>query len=517
MADSPSLADSVAQLTDIFRRATFTTEAIAAHLGPDATEALYRGEPGVVAAACGDSPLSHLIRFFLLREPYAGETLGELIGSRLALSLLDAHVITRLPSGEVQVALDIRPHVIAGEARYIVSDLDASMTIHVPGPDHVLGVGAASLSLLSAAPCTPVDSVLDLGTGSGVQAVAQSQCARRVVATDVHRRALDLAEATLAANRITNVELREGPWFEPVGAERFDRIVANPPFVVGMPQVGHVYRDSGLNLDGATELVVSEAPRHLNEGGSAHILGSWVHTADESWQQRVSSWLPSRGVSAWVVQRDVVDPGMYVSTWLKDESVDPRSREGVDKTRRWLEHFAEAGVRAVGFGWVFLRDIGDAPTEVTAEDVAQPFTDPLAPEAAEHFERAAWLRGMTREDILDARFLLRPGVALEEISVADSTTGMGFAPTVVRLTRTDGPRFSHEIDAGLKSIVAGLHPQGLALRDVLDLWSLSNASSLADGPSVPGVPDVTESAVAAVVDLVRHGIVIPADIAEVVA
>lgn len=510
MTEPAPLPATVSALTGALTRASYTPEGIAAHLGPDATEALYRGEPGVVRAACGDgSQLSGLIRFFLLREPMGAGALAELLTPRLALSLLDASVAAELPSGEVQVTLDVRPHVVAGDNRIIVSDLDASTTPHVPGPDHVLGVGAASLSLLSAVPCSPVDSVLDLGTGSGVQAIGQSGFAHRVVATDIHRRALTLAEANLAGNGVGNVELREGAWFDPVEGERFDRIVANPPFVVGLPEVGHVYRDSGLSLDGATELVVNGAPAHLSPGGTAHILGSWVHTVEGGWRQRVASWLPPTGVSAWVLQRDVVDPGMYVSTWLRDESIDPRSREGIERTLRWLGHLRDEGVSAIGFGWVFLRDIGDAPSEITAEELTQPFTDPLGPEAAEYFERAAWLRDATTDDILASRFVVRPGVALEEVSVADADAGMGFTPRVTRLTRTDGPRFTHEIDSGLRSIVAGLHPDGLALGDIVELWAASTGADAKGG--------LAASAAAAVVDLVRHGIVIPADIAEVVA
>ncbi|WP_342319880.1 DUF7059 domain-containing protein [Corynebacterium mayonis] len=505
------------QLAHALREAGFTSEAISAHLGPQASEALYRGEPGAVFAACrDDSTLSRLIRFFLLREPMLGEVVASVLSSRLVLSLLDVSLIQRLPSGDLQVAYDVRPHVIAGQNRLILSDLDASTTQRTLGADHVLGVGAASLSLLSASPCTPTGTVLDLGTGSGVQAIAQSGCADHVVATDIHPRALALAAANLASHCITNVELREGSWFEPVSGEKFDRIVANPPFVVGVGQIDHVYRDSGLDLDAASELVVSSVPKHLAPGATAHVLGAWVHTVDGSWQQRVSSWLPARGISAWVLQRDVVDPEMYVATWLKDESIDPRSREGIDKTQRWLEHFRNNNVHAIGVGWIFLREIGDATTEVTAEDLTHPFSDPLAPEVSEFFERMAWLRDSSPESILDSRFLLRPTVAVEEVSVADSETGMGFTRKVVRLTRMDGPRWTHEVDSGLLSLLSGLHPQGLALRDVVELWTMSqegreHADATGDDASV------AESAVAAIVDLVRHGLVIPADIAELVA
>lgn len=127
-----------------------------------------------------------------------------------------------------------------------------------------------------------MDSALDLGAGSGVQALAQLGCASQVTLTDVHPRALDMAEATLAAaGALPQAELLERSWFEPVAGRTFDRIVANPPFVVGPPDIGHVYRDSGLDLDGATQLVVATAPEHLTEGGVAQLLGAWAHVRGE--------------------------------------------------------------------------------------------------------------------------------------------------------------------------------------------------------------------------------------------
>ncbi|OFT86094.1 rRNA methyltransferase [Corynebacterium sp. HMSC29G08] len=512
MVNSPTPdASLLRELADALSAASFTADGIAAHLGPDATDALYRGEPGVVLHATqGGSQLDQLIRFFLLRRPLKPEQVTQMLGHKLGLLLIDATLTTPTPTGEVTVAFDIRPHVIAGNERLVVSDCDASVTEVVPGRDHVLGVGAASLSLLSATPLSRVDRVLDLGTGSGVQALAHAGVAREVVATDIHQRALDLAEVTLVANGVSNVELRQGAWFGPVEGEKFERIVANPPFVVGVPEVGHVYRDSGLPLDGATELVVRETPDYLAADGTACILGAWVHTAEESWQARVASWLPAEGVSAWVLQRDVVDPGMYVSTWLKDESLDPRSPEAIDRTEAWLAHFDDNDVHAIGLGWVFLRNIGDHPSEITAEELSHPFTDPLGPEVEEYFLRAAWLRNKSADDVLDSRFLVRPGVAIEEVSVADTQSGMGFKDEMVRVTRTDGPRFSHEINADLRTVLAGLHPNGLTLRDVVGIFASSRGIT-----SDQEVAGLEQSAVAAITDLVRHGVVVPAEISEI--
>lgn len=498
-----SLAALAPELTALFADAGFTADGIAAHLGPDATEALHRGEPAAVRyAAADDSTLSRLIRVFVLRDAVPATELAELLGATLATKLIDARAVTVDRSGTVRLVLDIRPHVIVGENRWVFSDADASMTEHVPGPDHVLGVGAASLSLLQSTPVTPVDTVLDLGTGSGVQALGQLGTAEQVTATDIHPRALELAAATFAGAG-AQVELLQGAWFEPVAGRRFDRIVANPPFVVGLPEVGHVYRDSGLNLDGASELVVSRAPEHLAPGGTAHLLAAWVHTHEQSWAARVASWLPKRGVAAWIIERDVADPAHYVGTWLRDESIDPRSAAAAARTEAWLRHFDEHGVTGIGFGFVAIRDIGDEPSDIMAEPMPQAFTDPLGPEIEEYFDRIGWLRERTSTELADATYLARPGLAREDISQADTDAGVGFAPAALRLTRTDGPRWRHDVDKHLAAIVAGLHPHGLSLRDTVGLYALANDLE---------EETLLDSAVPAVVDLVRHGLVLPAEV-----
>lgn len=503
MTDRTPLTRAARALGDVFTAHGFTSDAIAVHLGPHATDALYRGEPAAVRRRLGDATaLSRLISFFILRDPLPRAQTEALLGPEILADLAAAETITT--GSTVQMLIDVRPHVIAGTDRWIFSDADASMTIHVPGPDHVLGVGAASLSLLQATPTTPVDSVLDLGTGSGVLALAQASSSH-VTATDVHPRALDFAEASLAAgSALEGVELLEGSWFEPVAGRRFDRIVANPPFVVGLGDVDHVYRDSGLNLDGASELVASQAAAHLTPDGSAYLLAAWAHTADGSWQQRVASWLPDHGVEAWVLQRDVADPELYVGTWLRDESIDPRSPEGAEKTTRWLDHFAREQVTGIGFGFIALRRIDDdASSEVTAEDISQPFTDPLGPEIEEYFARSAWLRGKTAEQIAASRFQVRPTVAREDVFVPDAEVGAGFVPAVSRLTRTDGPRFSHEIDELLATLLAGLNPAGLPLEDTAELLAYTRGVD---------VDKLISAAVPAIVDLVRHGLVLPAEL-----
>ena len=483
-------------------------------LGDDGLAALDRGEPEAVVRTIQlalDRPgLAAVITSFIVGDPV---DLVPWLGEELVADCLACGVLREI-DGQHVAAIDVRPVDVDGVERLVFSDRDASMTDHVPGPDHVLGVGRASRSLLDITPTDPVGTVLDLGAGCGVQALGQHRAAS-IVATDVHPRACIYAEATLAAAGLRGAsgdagadavaEVSEGSWFQPVAGRRFDRIVANPPFVVGVPEVGHVYRDSGLDLDGATELMLREVPDHLEPDGTAHLLGAWVHPDGGDWGTRVASWLPKEGVEAWIIQRDVVDPAAYVGTWLRDESIDPRGPEGREKTRRWLDHFAANDVAGIGFGYITIQRI-DGPSSITCEDMPQPLGGPFRDEAAEWLLRSAWLRDKNAEEILAGAYRVRPGVAVERVELAGTGDDpeQGFSPAALRVTRTDGPRWSHDTDDAIVRILSALHPDA-ALSTVLDVMAMLGALP------EDGLDEIKEAVVPVIVDLVRHGLVLPAE------
>ncbi|NEW49924.1 methyltransferase [Nocardia cyriacigeorgica] len=468
-------------------------------LGADVHAALGRSEPVPVRRAAREAgELGTLIRLLLL-----GDALPEpAVAAALAPVDPDLAVAAGLlerDGDQLRAALDLRPLDPGTGTRWILSDLDDSMRRRALSADHVLGVGHASLSLLRATPTSPVGSVLDLGTGCGVQAVHAASYAGRVTATDVNRRALWLAEATAALNEL-DLELVEGSWFEPVAGRRFDQVVANPPFVVGPARVEHTYRDSGLALDGASELVISQAPQLLAPGGTAAMLAAWVHRDGEDWRQRVSSWLPAHGVDAWVVQRDVADPALYVGTWLRDAGLDPRDPKAQQRAEQWLDAFTGADVEGIGFGFVYLRAI-DGHTELLAEDLTHGFDDPLGEEATRYFERSTWLRAVAADNDLawSARFTVDPATALERVFLPGPE---GWAQRVARLHRGDGPCWQHEVDETTISLVAGMRPDGLPLHELIELLAIAHGSD-----SV--TPEFAADALGVVAGLVRHGLILP--------
>ena len=76
-------------------------------------------------------------------------------------------------------------------------------------------------------------TVLDLGTGSGAIAIALAHERPRwqITATDLSSAALKVAQANAERHQAKNLRLLQSNWFENLGAERFDVIVSNPPYI----------------------------------------------------------------------------------------------------------------------------------------------------------------------------------------------------------------------------------------------------------------------------------------------
>ncbi len=113
--------------------------------------------------------------------------------------------------------------------------------------------------------------VLDLGTGSGVIAIAikRERPDWEVSAVDCSPGALRWARHN-AARHDADVTFLEGRWFEPVSGRRFDLILANPPYIaLGDPHLEALRHEPTQALvagaDGLADI------RHICEQASAYL------------------------------------------------------------------------------------------------------------------------------------------------------------------------------------------------------------------------------------------------------
>ncbi|WP_457555353.1 HemK2/MTQ2 family protein methyltransferase [Candidatus Pyrohabitans sp.] len=129
------------------------------------------------------------------------------------------------------------------------------------------------------------DTVLDMGTGTGMLAILAARRASRVVAVDVNPGAVVCARRNVSANGVRNVEVRESDLFSEVG-ERFDLIVFNPPY---LPRDAAEPRDElarawdgGIDGRSVVDRFISECSQHLRQGGRVLMVQSSLSAPEKT-------------------------------------------------------------------------------------------------------------------------------------------------------------------------------------------------------------------------------------------
>ncbi|MEU1497045.1 class I SAM-dependent methyltransferase [Streptomyces sp. NPDC005732] len=467
---SPDRVDVAVRLRDALLSVSFTADGMLDLLGAPAYAALARSETvPALRATRGDTPLETLVRLFLLQQPVPHARVADVLPVE---DCLETGWLARTGGDEVTATVDVRPYGGPdGEDWFIVSDLGCAVGgaggIGSREEGVVLGVGGASTTLAGITVREPVAAALDLGTGSGIQALHAAQHATRVTATDLNPRALHITALTLALSGAPAADLREGSLFEPVAPdETYDLIVSNPPFVIS-PDARLTYRDGGMGGDDLCRTLVQQSGDRLNEGGYAQFLANWQHVEGEDWQDRLRSWVP-RGCDAWIVQREVQDITQYAELWLRDAG-DHRSDPAEYQARydAWLDEFEARKVKAVGFGWITLRRTTAAEPSITVEEWPHAVEQPLGDTVRAHFARVDFLRASDDAALLAGHFRLTAEVVQEQVGLPGAED-----PEHVVLRQNRGMRRATKVDtvgAGFAGVCDGTLSAGRILDAIAQL------------------------------------------------
>ena len=168
-----------------------------------------------------------------------------------------------------------RVYAITGRARYdefrfervLGTPIVVLPTVANP---KVLRTGAFFASQLDARLIGANADVLDMGTGSGICALFAARIARRVVAVDINPAAIRCARVNALLNGLdTRIDARHGDLFGPVAGERFDVVLFNPPFLLGVPKDD---RDAAWRSNDLAERFANGLAAHLNTGGMALLM-----------------------------------------------------------------------------------------------------------------------------------------------------------------------------------------------------------------------------------------------------
>ena len=333
-------------------------------------------------------------------------------------------------------------------------------------PDFVAGPSPAARRVDRLTIRRPAARALDLGTGSGIQALRTAAHCEQVVAADINERALAFGRFNAALNGRANLEFRSGDWLEPVAGERFDLIVANPPYVVS-PDSVLLYRDSDLPGDAVTRKLVQEVPEYLEEDGFAHVMGNWIHRRDEDWRGPVEECVVGSGCDALLLKYATLDPVHYAAQGNLLE-VAAGGEPFLGAVDRWLDYYRREGIQAVSEVMVVLRRRTGGRNWVRAIEIPGSPTGP----AGDHVLRLFEARDRHEELKDDAtRFALAPGVKLTR-----RAKGPALADVETKLELENGIGFSVVVQPGLTEKLASLDPPTVRRLFALGLIVIESSS-----------------------------------------
>jgi release factor glutamine methyltransferase len=163
---------------------------------------------------------------------------------------------------------------ILGEREFYGLQFKVSPDVLIPRADTETLVEAALAEIPARLSCR----ILDLGTGSGIIAIclALHRPQARVTAIDRSPAALEIAGENKIKLKVENLTLLQSDWFAALGAEKFDVIVSNPPYIATgdahlsqgdlrfEPQQALVSGGDGLD---SIRRIIATAPPYLNAQG----------------------------------------------------------------------------------------------------------------------------------------------------------------------------------------------------------------------------------------------------------
>lgn len=144
-----------------------------------------------------------------------------------------------------------------------------------------------------------LDSVLDIGTGSGIQAITAGAQASSVIAVDINPEAVRFARRNVKAHGLEAVvSVMEGDLFSSLNRNQlFNVILFTPPYLEGMPETvfDNALFDRGKVL---IRRFFEDAQKYLKPGGYVQMLYSSI--ADPERALEIASalgWDPKRVAS----------------------------------------------------------------------------------------------------------------------------------------------------------------------------------------------------------------------------
>ncbi len=148
-------------------------------------------------------------------------------------------------------------------------EIDAAPDVYNPSDDSYL--------LLKIVEVSPAESLLEMGTGTGLVAVHAARLGAKVTAIDINPHAVECVKRNAARNNV-RLEIIHGDLFDKIPGS-FDVIAFNPPYLPGETTSTTWIEKAWSGGEEGSEVAVRflrDAWKHLNPGGRIYIILSSV-------------------------------------------------------------------------------------------------------------------------------------------------------------------------------------------------------------------------------------------------
>lgn len=360
-----------------------------------------------MARTAGETPLSSWVRLFILGQSVPVDTVARWLGP----SGVDAWIDAGLLSAD-GASLTARVYLRCFQGLLIAAGFPPESGRDCSA-EHVLGITPSSRHLINFVIPPDGGKLLDLGTGTGILALLGSRTAEYAVGVDLNPHAIWAAELNRGLNGAENVDFREGDCYAPVAGETFDRIVANPPFVIS-PETQFVYRDGGAAGDEFCARLIRQAPAYLREGGYCQLLCNWAHLAGEEWQQRVSRWFTGSGCDVLVYRAQTTPADEYAIAWLQVHPDDtPEAHD--ERFQSWMAYYRQHSIEAISLGLIAFRRVAGSPGRVRFVEGPVRMNGPSGTQIRNGLDALPFL-DLSDEQLLTCPLRLDPGVRVRRLS-----------------------------------------------------------------------------------------------------
>ncbi len=339
-AEPPCLGSqsNYTQFSDVLHAAGYSAERLEPILGTQLFPAPNRDTlDDFERRVANQGPLETFARLFLCGRSVPRSTVQQHLRPLDVETLLNARVLCQ-KRDDVSAAIKLQPY----QQLLLASDPPHHGIIDPPF-DWVMGVGNTSVAIHQAMRPHKSRQALDIGTGSGILALAAASFCDSVLAIDRNSRAIEFVSFNARLNGISNVltEVADLRTWSP--QQQFDYVVSNPPFVLA-PNHPYEYRSLGtLPQETPRELIQSCASR-LRHDGHAHLIVDWPQVQGVDWKSDLENFVHELNCDAQIQCRRLLTAEAYARFWIEATETVSNVEENLPL---WMQYFANHRIEGV--------------------------------------------------------------------------------------------------------------------------------------------------------------------------